>query len=82
MVGNVNEWVADWVPLATLNCRTWELVGINDTACVDGAAASGVPGALVRGGSFRGGAIGGAFAVTGNVTPDSALDNVGFRAAR
>jgi len=53
MVGNAMEWVAEWVPRST-TCGVWRDteswgVGGNDQ-CFAGAATTGEPGALVRGG--------------------------------
>jgi formylglycine-generating enzyme required for sulfatase activity len=52
MVGNVYEWVADWVPRSTA-CGSWS--GSSDSQCLAGAATSGEPGALFRGGGFLSG---------------------------
>ena len=51
MVGNLYEWVADWVPLSTA-CPGWAGFS-NDFMCLSGASttANG-PGALLRGGDF------------------------------
>jgi formylglycine-generating enzyme required for sulfatase activity len=53
MVGNVEEWVADWMPLST-TCPGWGTFS-NDINCFAGAstaASGGGPGALRRGGDF------------------------------
>jgi formylglycine-generating enzyme required for sulfatase activity len=47
MVGNLWEWVADWVPLSTI-CVTELFAG--DYNCLAGASTIGGPGALIRGG--------------------------------
>jgi hypothetical protein len=59
MVGNLAEFVADWVPAPTM-CPGWASFS-NDDMCLAGASTiSNSPGALVRGGAFA--AIGGALA--------------------
>jgi len=83
MVGNLWEWVADWVPLSTGGCVPALFAG--DSNCLVGASTTAGPGALVRGGSFGGfggGAGAGVFAVSGSGTPSGLGDSVGFRAAR
>ena len=83
MVGNLAEWVADWMPRST-TCGTWGSLTDN-TQCLAGAATSGPPGALIRGGGSEGsgGSSGtaGVFAVDGRNSPGIPLF-VGFRAAR
>jgi hypothetical protein len=68
-VGNVYEWVADWVPRSTA-CGSWS--GSSDEQCLAGAATTGEPGALVRGGLFSDGSSAGPFAVGGSGPPSSA----------
>ncbi len=83
MVGNLNEWVADWVPRSTA-CGTWG-VGISptgDTQCLAGAATTGEPGALLRGGYFYDGTYAGPLLVIGDVSPSGSFDGVGFRCVR
>ena len=80
MVGNLHEWVADWVPLST-SCLSWGgfsddlmcLAGVNDSA-------SG-PGALLRGDAFNDGTFAGPFAVV-DVEPFRSAAAFGFRCAR
>lgn len=82
MVGNQQEWVADWVPFSTA-CGTWS-AGVSPTAdaqCFAGAATTGEPAGLVRGGSFFG-AYAGPLWVTGFFALSSAYDYLGFRCAR
>jgi formylglycine-generating enzyme required for sulfatase activity len=81
MVGNLAEWVADWVPLSTA-CPGWGGFS-DDFMCLSGASttASG-PGALVRGGAFFGGPIAGPLAVFGTFEPSRSEDFVGFRCTR
>ncbi|PTL36371.1 hypothetical protein CLG94_04885 [Candidatus Methylomirabilis limnetica] len=79
MVGNLWEWVADWVPLSTI-CVTG-LFGTGDANCLAGASTLNGPGALIRGGDFFG-SVAGVFAVAGDNAPSGAFGRVGFRAAR
>jgi len=89
MVGNLYEWVADWVPRST-QCGTWS-VGVgptDDDQCLAGAATTGEPGALLRGGNLYSGlapagtASAGPLAVLGNFRPSDATPAFGFRCAR
>jgi len=79
MVGNLYEWVADWVPRST-TCGTWS--GSGDDQCLAGAATTGEPGALLRGGDFSVGASAGPLTVFGLARPSDAGSAVGFRCAR
>ena len=84
MVGNVNEWVADWVP-ASAACPGWHAEGnfsSDDTMCLAGAATTRGPGAIVRGNDFGGGRSAGPFTVYGINTPSGSNKFVGFRGAR
>lgn len=80
MVGNLWEWVADWVPLSTA-CSGWGAFS-DDTMCLAGADATGGPAALLRGGGWANGADAGVFAVSGRDTPSNVTAALGFRAAR
>jgi hypothetical protein len=81
MVGNLWEWVADWVPLAT-GCPGWGPFS-DDFMCVAGAStAAGGPGAMLRGGRFGNGVAAGVFAVAADDPPTVIADSYGFRAAR
>ncbi|HEV7732268.1 MAG TPA: SUMF1/EgtB/PvdO family nonheme iron enzyme [Candidatus Binatia bacterium] len=81
MVGNVMEWVADWVPRST-DCVGWGAFS-NDFMCLAGASTtSTAPGALVRGGFFFGGPIAGPLMVVGTIDPTRAEEFIGFRCTR
>jgi hypothetical protein len=80
MVGNLEEWVADWVPLSTV-CPGWGSFS-GDEMCLAGAdtTANG-PGALLRGGSFVVSGAAGPLRVI-DLTPSHASRFIGFRCAR
>ena len=80
MVGNLWEWVADWVPRSTA-CPDWGTFS-DDFMCLAGADASSGPGAMIRGGNFGIGRFAGVFAVRGGRIPSDLSVNIGFRAAR
>lgn len=82
MVGNLWEWVGDWVPRST-DCGSWDAIG-DDYQCLAGAATTGPPGALLRGGSFGDGTSAGPFAVIGRSLdgPSASYQFFGFRGAR
>jgi sulfatase-modifying factor enzyme 1 len=81
MVGNVFEWVADWVPLSTACVQP--LFGSGDQNCLAGASTTAGPGALLRGGFF-GGTLSqaGVFMIEARHPPTIIDLAVGFRAAR
>ncbi len=82
MVGNVDEWVADWGDLAT-DCTYWDALFGTDYSCVGGDGSQpNRPGALTRGGDRGGDAAAGIFSVKGGVEPSYADDFKGFRCAR
>ena len=82
MVGNLMEWVADWVPRST-TCLGWGGFS-NDSMCLAGAATTGTgPGALLRGGYFfNDGTDAGPLAVLGSLEPSFSGSGIGFRCAR
>ena len=86
MVGNVEEWVADWVPASgDGSCPGWNVS--DDLMCLAGADATKLgPAALIRGSrwSFSGGphTEDGPLAVDGRVSPDLSDSRRGFRGAR
>jgi formylglycine-generating enzyme required for sulfatase activity len=81
MVGNLYEWVADWVPPSTA-CPGWGGFS-NDNMCLSGASttANG-PGALLRGGDFGHGTAAGPFTVSASFGPSVFGPSIGFRCAR
>jgi len=80
MVGNLIEWVADWVPLSTA-CPGWGGFS-DDFMCLAGANADAGPGALLRGGASFGGSINGPLMVIGTFAPSRSEEIIGFRCAR
>lgn len=86
MVGNVDEWVADWVPRSQVDeeCGTWSAVSpTGDLQCLLGAATAGDPGALMRGGAWNHGTSAGPLFVMGAGSPaEDTRNNGGFRCAR
>jgi formylglycine-generating enzyme required for sulfatase activity len=83
MVGNVAEWVADWIVSSGSNACGWGTFS-DDTMCLGGYPTLTGPFALVRGGGFNEGAGGrdaGPFA-SGLATPSAASAFIGFRAGR
>jgi hypothetical protein len=84
MVGNVWEWVADWVPRST-ECPGWDSFGdfsSDDLMCLAGASIASGPGALLRGGAFNSGTNAGPFTISGDSWPSSSASFIGFRGAR
>lgn len=84
MVGNVEEWVADWADRAT-SCTDWTTAaGVpgNDLSCFGGpgGVTSSLPAALIRGGNF--GSLAGVFAVSAGRVPSDATSFTGFRCGR
>jgi hypothetical protein len=81
MVGNFEEWVADWEPLST-GCTGWG-GSSNDRMCLSGASAAvGGPGAPTRGGSLVDGPGAGPLAIVVGRRPSVATGLIGFRCAR
>ncbi len=84
MVGNLTEWVADWVPLSTA-CPGWGSFS-DDAMCLAGASETATgPGALLRGGSFSfsfGATSAGPLSINGSFVPAGSSVFIGFRCAR
>jgi len=82
MVGNLYEFVADWVPKSTTDCPGWGVLS-NDQMCLSGAETTELgPGALLRGGGFGYSDLAGPLAVSGVSGPQGFADSFGFRCAR
>lgn len=83
MAGNLREWVADWVARSTA-CGAWSggVSPTGDTQCLAGAATTGEPGALLRGGSFASGASAGPLSVIADRGLSDGSELIGFRCAR
>jgi formylglycine-generating enzyme required for sulfatase activity len=80
MVGNVAEWVAEWVPAPTV-CPGWASFS-DDQMCLAGANPStNFPGALLRGGQFFSGTKAGPFALEAS-SPRRVSNFIGVRCAR
>jgi hypothetical protein len=83
MVGNLYEWVADWVPRSAA-CGSWTpgVSPTGDDQCLAGAATTAEPGALLRGGAFSTGTNTGPLQILGTVPPSDSSFLTGFRCAR
>jgi formylglycine-generating enzyme required for sulfatase activity len=80
MVGNMDEWVADWVPRSTV-CAGWGSFS-DDFMCLAGADTAAGPGALIRGGGFVSGTGAGPLDLVGSFQPSQSAAFIGFRCAR
>jgi hypothetical protein len=82
MVGNLEEWMADWLPAGTA-CPSWSSFS-DDAMCLSGATTMAVgPGVLKRGGHYFFGVNSGPYAVTSHAIPQQQGDGeYGFRCAR
>ena len=91
MIGNVDEWVADWGD-RSVSCTNWPATFGSDVSCVGGPGTTGnpgeqsgtlsFPGAFVRGGSFLDQTDAGVFAVSAGTDPSQRSPSIGFRCAR
>jgi len=91
MIGNMDEWVADWGD-RSVSCTSWPASLGGDVSCVGGPGTTGnlgeesgtlnLPGAFSRGGGFSDGAGAGVFAVNSGVDPSQRSPAIGFRCAR
>jgi formylglycine-generating enzyme required for sulfatase activity len=83
MVGNLLEWVADWVPRSTTP-GTWSAAAspTGDLQLLSGAATTDEPGALLRGGFYDDGTNAGPLEVAGSRGPSFVSRAVGVRCAR
>lgn len=82
--GNLDEWVADWVPLSkNVSCTTWSGIGSGDAMCLVGAIEpASAPGALLRGGNTFAGNFSGPLSVDGSVVAYAVSNGIGFRCVR
>jgi hypothetical protein len=81
MMGNVWEWVAEWVPLATAD-PGWGNFS-DDRMRLAGASETAGPGAIMRGSSFSdAGGVSGIFAVDAHMMPSDSDNVIGFRCGR
>jgi formylglycine-generating enzyme required for sulfatase activity len=91
MVGNVNEWVADWGD-RSVSCTSWPASLGGDFSCVAGPGTTGnpgetsgtlsLPGAINRGGAWFDGTSAGIFAIDAGTNPSLRSSAIGFRCAR
>jgi Sulfatase-modifying factor enzyme 1 len=81
LVGNVWEWVADWVPQST-NCPVGWGQFSDDAMCLTGASITQGPGAFRRGGGWTSMLDAGVFAIVARDTPVGVFASTGFRGAR
>jgi formylglycine-generating enzyme required for sulfatase activity len=82
LVGNVTEWVADWVPASVACSSGWGTFS-DDRMCLSGVDTTVKgPGALLRGGGFSNFSLAGPLSVLGAVPPSTSDGSFGFRCAR
>jgi hypothetical protein len=82
MVGNLWEWVADWLPSQRQSCGRWPDLS-DDMQCLGyGTSTSNGPTAPQRGGGHATGALAGPFAINSEWPVSHGLRYIGFRGAR
>ena len=81
MVGNVTEWVADWI-VPAINCSTPIFPATEDLNCMGGPVKTEGPAALQRGGHFSAGTEAGVFNIEGDNLPTDIAGTRGFRCRR
>ena len=91
MIGNVDEWVAEWAD-RSVSCTSWPASFGSDFSCVGGPGTTGLPGeeggtlslpgAFSRGGSIFDGVDAGVFAVNSGNDPSQRSPVIGFRCGR
>jgi formylglycine-generating enzyme len=81
MVGNLSEWVADWVPRSN-SCPGWGSFSDDFMCLAPGASVGPGPGALFRGGDWTSETGAGVYAVVAVFDPLHATNYIGFRCAR
>jgi hypothetical protein len=83
MVGNVAEWVADWLRrAAAAPCNAWITSPTGDQLCLGDADPIAEPAAFARGNDYAEGALGGPLALWANFEVTSRDTSIGFRCAR
>lgn len=82
MVGNVFEWVADWVPRSTFTSPGWGSFSDDFMGLSGASTTSNGPGALYRGGAWGSGTSAGPFFVDGALEPWQYAGTIGFHCAR
>jgi formylglycine-generating enzyme required for sulfatase activity len=83
MVGNVDEWVADYAD-DPANCQVYGAAGMgSDRNCFGGDGTTSFPNPITRGGDWDDGTNAGVFSVGGTADgPNDQDPNLGFRCAR
>jgi len=86
MVGNVHEWVADWIqgdgPFSTAYFAGAGYGGDAVHAYDSSNSSNNFPAAVYRGGAYGAGTAAGIFAFFSSQAPDASADVIGFRCAK